>query len=246
MAASRVKRFTAFLLQNALLTAALLLSAALSAVATMRAVLSSQEVVVPSLVEKKIPEAGALAARHRLLLRVEGKRYDARVPADGIVAQEPAAGANLKAHRSVRVWVSLGPRRLTVPAIEGQSLRTARLTLDQLGLPVARLAEVPDPTDAGTILAQSPPAGETDSVGDGLALLVSRGPRPIDYVMPDLIGRKLEEAEAALQRAGLKTGDIRVRSYPGVQPGIVLRHLPPAGHRVNAATEIALEVSKPS
>jgi serine/threonine-protein kinase len=246
VAASRVKRFTAFLLENALLTGALLLSAALSGVTTMRVVLSSQEVVVPALIEKKIPEAGALAARHRLLLRVEGKRWDARVPPDGIVAQEPAAGANLKAHRSVRVWVSLGPRRLTVPAIEGHSLRTARLTLDQLGIPIARVAEVPDPSEAGTILVQSPPAGETDSVGDGVALLVSQGPRSLDYVMPDLIGRRFEDVEETLRRAGLRTGDIRVRSYPGVPPGIVLRHLPPAGHRVNATTQIAFEVSQPS
>lgn len=246
MAASKVKRFTAFLLENALLAAALLLTAALSAVTTMRVVLSSQEVVVPSLIHKKVPEAGALAGRNRLLLRVDGKRNDPSVPRDAIVAQEPAAGASLKAHRSVRVWVSLGPRRLKIPQVEGQSLRTARLALDQLGLPVARVAEIPDASEAGTILAQSPPPGETDAVGDGLALLASQGPRSADYVMPDLIGRSIEDVENALRRAGLKTGDVRVRSYPGVPPGTVLRHVPPAGHRVNPATPVAIEVSKAS
>ena len=48
---------------------------------------------VPSLVGKPVPEAGALAARQRLLLRVEGKRND---PQGGrrtcIVEQEPAGG----------------------------------------------------------------------------------------------------------------------------------------------------------
>jgi serine/threonine-protein kinase len=246
VAASRVKRLTAFLLENAILAAALLVTAALSAVTTMRLVLSAQEVVVPSLLEKRVPEASTLAARHRLLLRVEGKRHDARVAPDGIVAQDPPPGSNLKAHRSVRVWVSLGPRRLSVPALEGQSLRSARLTLDQLGLSVARVAEVADAAEAGTILIQVPPAGETDNVREGLALLVSQGPRPLDYVMPDLIGRRLEEAEEALHQAGMAAGDISLRSYPGVQAGIVLRHIPSAGHRVNRATPVALEVSKPS
>lgn len=243
MSTSRVKRFTAFLLENALVSGALLLTAALSAVTTMRIVLASQEVVVPSLLERRVEDAGALAARHRLLLRVEGKRHDDRVAQDAIVAQEPAPGSHLKAQRSLRVWVSLGPRRLSIPALEGQSLRTARLTLDQLRLPVARVAEVPDPAEAGTILVQNPPAGETDQVGEGLTLLVSQGPRQFDYVMPDLIGRKVEEVEELLSRAGLHAGDIRVRSYPGVQPGIVLRHVPPAGHRVNSTTPIALDVS---
>jgi serine/threonine-protein kinase len=241
--ASRIKRLTALLLENALLAGALLLTAALSGVTTMRIVLSSQEVVVPSLLERKVAEAGALAGRHRLLLRVEGKRHDPSVAPDAIVAQEPPAGSRLKAQRSVRVWVSLGPRRLTVPGLEGQSLRTARLTLDQLQLPVARVAEVPDPAEAGTILVQNPPAGETDSVGPGLTLLVSQGPRVVDYVMPDLIGRKVEEALLVLARIGLRASDLRLRSYPGVQPGIVLRHVPPAGHRVNATTTIAFEVS---
>ena len=243
MQTSRVKRFTAFLLENALLAGALLLTAALSAVTTMRIVLSSQEVVVPSLLHRRVADAGALAGRHRLLLRVEGKRHDDRVPVDAIVAQEPAPGAQLKAQRSVRVWVSLGPRRLNVPALEGQSVRSARLTLDQLQLPVARVAEVPDAAEPGTILVQNPAAGETDHVGEGLTLLVSQGPRQVDYVMPDLIGRKVEEAEDLLRRAGLHTGDVRVRSYPGVPPGIVLRQLPPAGHRVSSVVPIALDVS---
>jgi len=138
---SRVKRFTAFLLENALVSGALLLTAALSAVTTMRIVLASQEVVVPSLLERRVADAGTLAARHRLLLRVEGTRHDDRIAQDAIVAQEPAPGSHLKAQRSLRVWVSLGPRRLSIPALEGQSLRTARLTLDQLRLPVARVAE---------------------------------------------------------------------------------------------------------
>jgi beta-lactam-binding protein with PASTA domain len=240
---SRVKRFTAFLFENALLAGALVLTAALSAVTTMRIVLASQEVVVPSLLERRVADAGALAGRSKLLLRVEGKRHDDKVAVDAIVAQEPAAGARLKAQRSVRVWVSLGPRRLNVPALEGQSLRTARLTLDQLQLPVARVAEVPDDAEAGTILVQNPPPGETEHVGAGVTLLVSRGPRQLDYVMPDLIGRRVEDVERQLARAGLRTGEVRVRSYPGVAPGIVLRHVPPAGHRVNTATPITLDVS---
>jgi serine/threonine-protein kinase len=234
------------LFEDALLAGALLVTATLSGLTAMRVVLTSQEVVVPALIQMKTPEAGALVAERRLLLRVEGKRHDPQVPRDGIVAQDPTAGTPLKAHRSVKVWVSLGPRRLDVPALQGESLRTARLKLQQMQIPVAHIAEARDPAEAGTILLQAPAPGEADSVGEGVELLVSLGPPPFDYVMPDLIGRQVEEAEATLKRAGLRTGDVRYRNYPGVPAGTVLRHLPAAGHRVNGQTPVAFEICRPS
>lgn len=239
-----IRRFATLLLKNGLLAVALLLTAGASALVTMRAVLTSQEVVVPSLLEKRIPEAGALSSRAGLLVRVEGKRNDPRVPPDRIVAQEPQAGARLKAHRSIRVWLSLGPRRLRVPAVEGQSVRTARIALEQVQVAVARVAGVDDPAEEGTILVQRPAAGDVQSIGDGVSLLVSRGPGGRDYIMPDLIGRKAEDVLDGLRLAGLKVADIRYRIYPGLAPGIVLHQTPAAGHRVSPRSTVSLDVSK--
>ena len=241
-----IKRFAVLLVKNGLLMAALLVTAGVSAVTTMLVVLRSQEVTVPSLLEKRIPEAGRILARHGLLLRVEGRRHDPRIPRDRIVAQEPPPGSNLKTQRSVRVWLSLGPRRLTVPAVEGESLRTARITLEQAQVPVARVVEVNDPSQEGTILVQHPHAGETDALGEGVSLLVSRGPGGTDYLMPDLIGRRADEVLERLRQAGLKVSDVRYRSYPGVAPWIVLRQVPAAGHRVSPRTSVSLDISKAS
>jgi serine/threonine-protein kinase len=239
-----IKRFAVLSLKYGLLALALVLTATLSAVTTMRVVLLSQEVPVPPLEGRRVPEAGALAARHGLLVRVEGRRHDPRVARDRVALQEPAAGATLKRQRSIRVWLSLGPERLEVPAIEGQSVRTARLTLDQARVPVARVVEVDDPSPAGTVLAQTPAAGQTDSIGEGVSLLVSRGrPRP-QYLMPDLIGRAAEGLLEELARHGLKVADVRERHYPGVPPGVVLRQAPAAGHPVNPAVAVSLEISQ--
>jgi serine/threonine-protein kinase len=210
----------------------------------MRVVLTSQEVVVPSLLAKRVPEAGALAARRGLLLRVEGKRHDPAVPPESILAQDPPPGANLKVHRSIRVWLSLGPQRVEIPAVEGEGLRTGRLTLEQAQVPVRRVVEVDDSAPEGTILVQRPAPGTAEGVPDGVSLLVSRGALGADYLMPDLIGRKVEDALLGLQRAGLKAGDIRYRSYPGMAPGVVLRQTPPAGHRASRRSPLSLEVSQ--
>lgn len=240
----RVKRFAVLLVKNAVLLAALAASAALSAVATMRVVLLSQEVVVPSLLEKRVPEAGALAARQGLLLRIEGKRHDARVAPDTVLAQDPPAGATLKAHRSVRVWLSLGPRRLVVPPVEGEGVRTGRLALEQAQVPLGRLVEVGDAAAEGTILVQRPAPGNADAAPDGVSLLVSRGTLVADYLMPDLIGRRAFDVLEPLRRAGLKVADMRYRPYPGVPPGVVLRQSPPAGHRASPRSSVSLEISQ--
>ncbi len=228
------KRLATFLLRNCLLALGLVATLGASALVTMRVVLSAQDVQVPILI-----------ARRGLSLRVEGKRHDAHIPADAILAQEPAGGSTLKTHRSIRVWLSLGPRRLVVPAVEGEGLRTARVSLDQAQVPLGRVAEVDDTSAGGTILVQRPPAGEADALdGAGLALLVSRGPGSFDYLMPDLIGRSADRVLEGVRRTGLKVAEVRYQTYPGVAPGIVLRQMPPAGHRVSTRTPVSLDVSK--
>jgi beta-lactam-binding protein with PASTA domain len=240
-----IKRFAISLVKYGALVLALTVTAGISALTTMRVVLRSQEVMVPALLGKRVPDAGGIAAGHRLMLRVEGRRNDPKVPADRIMAQEPAAGSTLKRQRSIRVWVSLGPRRLTVPAVEGESIRTGRISLEQAQVPVGRVVEVNDGTQEGTILIQYPPPGDTETLdADGAAMLVSLGPGASDFVMPDLIGRSAAGVLDVLGRVGLKVTEVRYRSYPGVAPGTVLRQAPPAGFRVGRRTSVSLEVSR--
>ncbi len=210
----------------------------------MRVVLSARDVAVPPLVGRSLPDAGGDAAERDLVLRVEGRRHDPRIAAEHVVAQEPPPGATLKAHRAVRVWVSLGPRRVVVPTLEGQSVRTATITLEQSGVPLTRVVEVEDGAPEGIVVVQRPGAGEADLAGGGVSLLVSRGPGGASYVMPDLIGHPAAAALDALRGVGLKVESVNYRSYPGVEPGVVLRQVPASGHRVSARSALSLDVSK--
>jgi beta-lactam-binding protein with PASTA domain len=238
---SRILRFIG---RNALLGAALVATLAVSTLTTMRVVLSARDVAVPPLVGRTLTDAGNDAAERDLVLRVEGRRHDPRIAAEHVVAQEPPPGATLKAHRAVRIWVSLGPRHVVVPTVEGQSVRTATIALEQSGVPLARVVEVEDKAPEGTVVLQRPPPGEAELSGGGVSLLVSRGPGGASYVMPDLIGQPAAQALASLRAAGLKIETVNYRSYPGVEPGVVLRQVPPSGHRVSARSALALDVSK--
>ena len=179
-----------------LLAGALFLTYVIFAAVGMRVALKTREVQVPALGGKTVNEATAVLTEAGLQLKVEeGRRLDPKVPAGQIVAQEPAAGVSTRRERSVKVWVSGGPRSLVVPALNGESERTAQLRLQQEGLEVGAGAEIRSADyPAGTVVAQFP---APKTAGAQVALLVNRGERGARYVMPDLIGVNGERAAEA-------------------------------------------------
>ena len=225
------------------LAGALILTYVLSAAIGMRVALKTREVQVPPLTGKTVNEATGLLTEAGLNLRVEeGRRLDPKVPAGQIVTQDPAAGVRTRRERSVKVWVSGGPRATTIPELSGESERTAQLRLQQEGLGLASTAEIRSSDyPAGTVVAQFP-AARTNAAQ--VALLVNRGERGARYVMPDLIGVDGSRAAEVMRAKGFRATVVGDHPYPGVAPGIVLRQNPQAGFQIAPGEPISLEVSR--
>jgi beta-lactam-binding protein with PASTA domain len=156
--------------------------------------------------------------------------------------QDPAPGVPARRQRTIRVWVSAGPRTTTVPALVGQTERTAQIRLEQDGLEVASVTEFRSPDyPADVVVAQDPPP---QSRAPGVGLLINRGEQTTSYVMPDVIGTEGERAAAALRARGFRVTIVGSQPYPGVPPGTVVRQQPAGGFQVAAADTISLEVSR--
>jgi eukaryotic-like serine/threonine-protein kinase len=226
-----------------LLGGALLLTYVLFAVATMRVALRTRDVTVPTLVGKTVNDATAVLTAAALNLKVEeGRRPDPKVPAGQILAQEPQPGMSTRRERSVKVWVSSGPRATIVPALIGESERTAQLRLQQDGLELAAMSEVrTGEYPAGAVIAQTPAA---KSNAPRVALLINRGERGASYVMPDLIGVNGDRAADVLRAHAFRVAVVGDHPYPGVPAGIVLRQNPQAGFQIAPGEPISLEVSR--
>jgi beta-lactam-binding protein with PASTA domain len=222
---------------------ALLLTYVLFAAASMRIALKTREVVVPTLAGKPLNEATIMLADAGLKLKVEEvRRTDARIPAGQIIAQDPQAGASTRRERSVKVWISSGPRSTAVPALLGESERTARMRLQQEGVELSGTSEIKSGDyQADAIVAQTPPA---KSIAAGVALLVNRGERGATYVMPDLIGVNGDRAADLLRVRAFRVAVVGDHPYPGVPAGIVLRQSPQAGFQIAPGEPISLEVSR--
>ena len=213
------------------------------AVTAMRVALRVREVPVPDLRNRTVAEATAQIQEFGLSLAVdETGRLDPKIPAGRIALQEPAPGAITRRQRSIRVWVSQGPRNTVIPALTGESERAAQFRLQQDGLALTSLAEVRSSDfPSGTIIAQEPAASAN---GTEVALLVNRGERSHYFVMPDLIGVSGSRAVDLLRTRGFRVTIVGELPYPGVPPGIVLRQFPSAGFQIATGDPISLEVSR--
>ena len=187
---------------------------------------------MPSLVGKRVPEAGALAARHGLCCcgwRAGGTTRGC--PRTASWPRSRTGGSTLKRQRSIRVWVSLGPRRLDVPGGGGREPPYGPLEPGAGAGAVGRVVEVDDRRRRGRSSCSTRRAGETDAVGRrAWRCWSAAAPAARDYLMPDLIGRHAADVHRRPPRGpASRSPEVRYRTYPGVAPGIVLRQIPAAG-----------------
>ncbi|MBZ5665955.1 MAG: PASTA domain-containing protein [Acidobacteriia bacterium] len=202
-----------------LLALVLMTVALISALTAMQLAIHGREVTIPKLVGMSPAEAERAGAASGLQVVVERQFYSADIPEGKIMTQMPPPGAKVRRGWSVRVAQSLGPQRVAIPDVTGGSERVAELNIRRRGLTLGSLAHLnlPDaPLDQ--VISQSPPAKASGVSAPKISLLVSDGPAPPTYVMPNLTGQPLGSAMLALQDAGIKVGKVSVLPPP-LQPG---------------------------
>ena len=209
----------------------------------MRVALRTREVEVPTLVGQTVNDARQQLSERGLALRIdENERSDEKVAAGHVMQQDPVPGVQTRRERTIRVWVSSGPRTITVPPLVGQTERTAQIRLEQDGLEIASVTEFRSPDyPADAIVAQDPPP---QSRAPQVSLLINRGEQAASYVMPDVIGMDGDRAAGALRARGFRVSIVGSQPYPGVPAGTVVRQRPPGGFQVGGADPISLEVSR--
>jgi serine/threonine-protein kinase len=226
-----------------LLGGALLLTYVLFAAGSMRFALKTREVAVPDLAGKTVNDARTMLADAGLNLRVEDvRRIDPKVPAGQVLTQDPQAGIRTRRERSVKVWISAGPRAMIVPALTGESERTAQLRLQQEGLQLIAVSEIRSGDYSPLAVVAQSPAPKTSATQ--ISLLVNRGESGVSYVMPDLIGVNGDRAADLLRARGFRVAVVGDHPYPGVPAGVVLRQNPQAGFQISPGEPISLEVSR--
>jgi len=194
-----------------MLALVLVIVAMVSALTAMRFAIHGQEVAVPPLVGVTPQEAERAVAGLGLQISIERQYYSPQIPEGRIMSQLPLPGTKVRRGWQVRVAQSLGPTRVSIPDVTGQSEHAAELNIRRRGLDVASMAEVQAPgIPADQVLAQSPSANATQVAAPKISLLVTAALDPQAFVMPSFVGQPLGSASRSLQDAGFNLGNVNV------------------------------------
>lgn len=216
----------------------------LSALTAMRFAVEGREVVMPDVVGMNAAQAQRILGQHGIGIRVEDRLYS-NLPVDAVVRQSPQANMQVKVGQNAHVVLSLGAQRVTIPELEDKSVRAAQIEMLRDGLQLGEVssAHLPDyPEDV--VIEQDPAPGKTGVTGPHVDVLVSLGPAPPAYVMPELIGLSAAEAESKLNAAGLKVAKLATASVPDAVHGAVIDQTPGRGQRVDPTTPVELQVAE--
>lgn len=166
--------------------------------------------------------------------------FDEQVPEGVVVSTRPAASETVHKNGTVTLVVSAGPELFPVPDLRGLGRDDAERALTDAGLSLGAVAEAFDPqVEAGRVVSSDPTSGQTLRRGSEVALVLSRGPQPVD--VPDLTGLDADDARAALEERGLRLGDT-VEDFAAAAPGTVVAQDPAEG-QVPPGTAVDVTVS---
>ncbi len=198
-----------------LLALVLLVVALVSALTAMRFAIHGREVAVPDLVGKTPPEARRMADAGGFQMDIERQYYSATVPEGKILSQLPAPGTQVRRGWQIRVAQSLGPQRVEIPNVLGESQRAAEINIVRRGLDVGAVAQIGmrgAPPDQ--VLGQSPPPNASGIAAPKISLLTTESAPPQSFLMPNFTGQALGGVTLVLQDAGFRLGTVSMAPSP--------------------------------
>jgi serine/threonine-protein kinase len=231
------------MLRYAVLAFVLAAAAFLSAVTTIRVAIRGRVVTMPDVVGRTLTEAQEIVDAGGLQLRVADRTYNT-LPLNTVVRQSPAPGEQVKLSQTAHVVLSLGPQTVTVPSVEGRSLRAARITLLESGMELGEVstAYLPGP-QPDTVLLQEPAKGSA-AESPRVDVLVASGERPVSYVMPSLAGMEQVAAERLLASAGVRVSKVTYSVQAGASRGTVIGQTPARGARLTPEGPVEISVAQ--
>ena len=129
-----------------------------------------------------------------------------------------------------------------VPNVVGMTEGEALVQLQQAGFGVELRSQASDEVDEGLVISTTPAAGTQLRPAELVLVYVSAGTEPV--LVPNVIGMTQEEAESAIQGAGLTVGTVTTRPDSESNAGQVIEQAPLSGVEQPPGTVINIVVSE--
>jgi serine/threonine-protein kinase len=221
---------------------ALILAVALGVGGWWTLVGPGSRVVVPSIVGGSFDEAVSVISPLGLTAVVVENRFDEEIPKGKIIESLPAGGGKVDAGGTVKLIVSKGPERYSIPMIRGLTPDAAQVAIKKSPLLVGTITEVfNSDIPKGFVISSSPAAGTSVKRDTSVDLQVSKGIEQI--ALASYLGKSGEQALNELTEAGfdVEAGYAFNETVPELA---VISQNPAGGATANKGGKVSILISK--
>lgn len=204
--------------------------------------------VVPNVVGRTSDEAESMLNEKHLGFEYNSDYVNSDIyPEDTIVTQSIDAGTVVDRNKTVKLVVSKGPKKLTVPSgLVNSDLDSAMEALDKIGVKTEITYEYSEKS-VGIVISCSPAERASISKTDIVHLKVSRGKDKTGEkvaTVPNVVNYEQSKAQAKISSAGFSVGTVRELYSDEVEKGKVIRQLVKGGSTAPVGASIGIVVSK--
>jgi serine/threonine-protein kinase len=208
---------------------------------TIKVSSGAETVPMPNVVGQQVDAATQLL-RGQGFTNIQNKlQNDDKAPLNEVLAQDPAANADVSKDRPVVLTISAGPAVVPVPDVSGKTVADASNVLGQAGFKVGTTTQEASSTvDDGKVIRTDPGSGANLAKGSTVNLVVSSG--PAQQTVPSVVGLTESGARDALTAKGFT---VDVQYTPDADQsggGHVLDQDPAANSKADAGSKVTITV----
>ena len=205
-----------------------------------------KEVDLPNVVGKQKEEAQKIIEEAKLVYEVEREEYNKDVQEGYVISQDPTYSEKyhaVKQGSTVKVVISKGTEKATVPKVVGQKKEDAIKTLEDAKLKAEIIEETSKTVEEGYVISQETQENTEVSAGDTVKIHVSTGTGIKQVTMTSVIGKEEATAKSELEDLGLKV-TVAYEENTSKDNGIVLKQSIDTGTTIDEGTTVTITVNK--
>lgn len=166
------------------------------------------------------------------------------VMTDFVISQEPKVGTKAKEGSTIQLIVSTGSDQPKVPDVKGKVLEDAKKILINAGLQAGTVEFVESTEPSGVVVEQSPAADALANSDKTVNLKLSEGRNAASIIMPNLVGKNINEVRTLLAPLKLTVGNITQNFSNDYTENTIILQSVKNGTKVAENTAIDVVVSK--
>ena len=241
-------KFVAFIKRHKVLSSfiglVLLFAIALGGTLAYLNITNPPEVELPEVVGMSREEAKKTVEDLKLIFEVSSEEFNKEVPEGYVISQDPTyiADYNVKEGSTVKVVISKGQEKTTVPKVVGMTRQEAVDALEEANLKAEIVEETSRTVEEGYVISQEVEAESEVYAGDTIKIHVSTGTGIKQVTVQNVVGQTEANAKSTLEGQGLKVTVNYVEATSN--DGKVTAQSVAGGTTVDEGTTVTLTVNK--